>query len=111
MCLAKTKLDVHIQQPYCAGEQDEHNLAHPGANVFNSLYFRRKDGTLRNALGGVITEEVTKGDREATAYGKKQIVRSKDLVVMVGTGGAGETRGADEKFTKKLDWAAGIIGR
>lgn len=57
MCSFMRKFEVRIQQPVGECEAD---MGHaetlctqikPGANLFNSIYFGRKGGTLRNALG------------------------------------------------------------
>ncbi|KAK5939312.1 hypothetical protein PMZ80_008616 [Knufia obscura] len=109
-CLAEGKIDVQIQQPCLAEEQNPNKLAKPGANIFASLYFLRPDGTMRNALGQVITVEDKDGVQHAYISGDR--TKLGDIVAIGSTGGpGGDTKDEDDMFMKILDWPAEMMDR
>lgn len=57
MCSFSRKLEVRIQQPDVGAVENPNTLIKPGANLFNSIYFLRKDGTMRNCLGTVLDHD------------------------------------------------------
>jgi len=101
-CLASGRTNVIINRP----EEDTTYLA--SENIFRLLYFKRGDGSYRNALGQAAQDE--KGEN----YGRKKTLL-KDLVRTVGYGARKEPSYLPDVITSRtllemMEWPAEFFG-
>lgn len=112
--------EVIIQQPESfptATEEFEKvgaGMAKRGATIFNSLYFRRRDGVMRNALGGILVSQTQElcpiEDLNDAAYLNKPQTQAKTLRDLIsiewGTLTLPEPFADRKRLVAMLDWTA-----